>query len=51
MAGKQENNYQYAIFAGGCFWCMVPPFQSMDGVVEVIAGYIGIAGYAKLKFT
>lgn len=21
-----------AIFAGGCFWCMVKPFDSYDGV-------------------
>ncbi|MCP4481210.1 MAG: peptide-methionine (R)-S-oxide reductase MsrB [bacterium] len=28
-----------AIFAGGCFWCMVSPFLSIDGVIEVIAGY------------
>ncbi len=31
----------FAIFAGGCFWCMVQPFAQVDGVCEVIAGYIG----------
>jgi peptide methionine sulfoxide reductase msrA/msrB len=30
-----------AIFAGGCFWCMVPPFEKLDGVSEVISGYTG----------
>jgi len=30
-----------AIFAGGCFWCMVPPFEKLDGVKEVISGYTG----------
>ncbi|HSA79131.1 MAG TPA: peptide-methionine (S)-S-oxide reductase MsrA [Nitrospirota bacterium] len=30
-----------AIFAGGCFWCMVPPFEKLDGVREVISGYTG----------
>lgn len=30
-----------AIFAGGCFWCMVKPFDEMSGVVEVISGYTG----------
>lgn len=30
-----------AIFAGGCFWCMVKPFDSYDGVKKVIVGYIG----------
>ncbi|MCD7032650.1 peptide-methionine (R)-S-oxide reductase MsrB [Metabacillus sp. GX 13764] len=30
-----------AIFAGGCFWCMEPPFEKLDGVEEVISGYTG----------
>lgn len=30
-----------ATFAGGCFWCMEPPFEKLDGVKEVIAGYTG----------
>ena len=30
-----------AIFAGGCFWCMVKPFDSWDGVHEVVSGYTG----------
>ena len=30
-----------AIFAGGCFWCMVNPFQVIDGVLEVRSGYTG----------
>lgn len=30
-----------ATFAGGCFWCMEGPFQEMEGVEEVIAGYSG----------
>ena len=30
-----------AIFGGGCFWCMEPPFEILDGVVEVTAGYSG----------
>ncbi|MFC3928415.1 peptide-methionine (S)-S-oxide reductase MsrA [Streptococcus caprae] len=28
-----------AIFAGGCFWCMVHPFEEMDGVASVLSGY------------
>jgi peptide methionine sulfoxide reductase msrA/msrB len=30
-----------ATFAGGCFWCTTPPFERLDGVKEVIAGYTG----------
>lgn len=30
-----------ATFAGGCFWCMVPPFEGLEGVVSVTSGYTG----------
>lgn len=30
-----------AIFAGGCFWCMEPPFDKLDGVISNTSGYIG----------
>lgn len=30
-----------ATFAGGCFWCMEPPFEKLDGVVSVTSGYTG----------
>jgi peptide-methionine (S)-S-oxide reductase len=30
-----------ATFAGGCFWCMEPPFDVLDGVVRTTAGYTG----------
>ncbi len=30
-----------ATFAGGCFWCMVPPFKNLPGVVSVTSGYTG----------
>ncbi|GAK10060.1 peptide-methionine (S)-S-oxide reductase MsrA [Geomicrobium sp. JCM 19038] len=30
-----------ATFAGGCFWCMVGPFQAQDGVTKVRSGYTG----------
>lgn len=30
-----------AIFAGGCFWCMVEPFEARPGIIAVISGYTG----------
>ena len=30
-----------AIFAGGCFWCMEPPFEKLKGVEAVVSGYTG----------
>ncbi|HET9031783.1 MAG TPA: peptide-methionine (S)-S-oxide reductase MsrA [Dokdonella sp.] len=32
---------QSAIFAGGCFWCMEPPFDKLDGVISTTSGYTG----------
>jgi methionine-S-sulfoxide reductase len=38
-----ENQSELAIatFAGGCFWCMEPPFDKTEGVVSTISGYTG----------
>ncbi|WP_407309389.1 peptide-methionine (R)-S-oxide reductase MsrB [Desulfosporosinus sp. SB140] len=36
-----KGEYQYATFAGGCFWCMVKPFEELPGVIEVVSGYTG----------
>ena len=30
-----------ATFSGGCFWCMVKPFDQYDGVSKIVSGYIG----------
>jgi methionine-S-sulfoxide reductase len=30
-----------AIFAGGCFWCIEPPFDAAEGVVKTTVGYTG----------
>ncbi len=30
-----------AIFAGGCFWCMEPPYDKLEGVFSTTSGYIG----------
>ncbi|MFQ5473652.1 MAG: peptide-methionine (S)-S-oxide reductase, partial [Dehalococcoidia bacterium] len=39
-ASASENRRE-ATFAGGCFWCMEPPFESLEGVVDVVSGYTG----------
>ncbi len=44
MAEEGEGNtatLQKATFAGGCFWCMTKPFEELNGVVKVTAGYTG----------
>lgn len=30
-----------AVFAGGCFWCMVEPFETRNGIISVLSGYTG----------
>lgn len=30
-----------ATFAGGCFWCMEPPFEDLEGVKSVVSGFSG----------
>ncbi len=55
ITGEQEESlYDYskhrltdpvhqekAIFAGGCFWCMVEPFETKQGIISVLSGYTG----------
>lgn len=36
-----HENLEKATFAGGCFWCMQPPFDQLDGVVSTKVGYTG----------
>lgn len=36
-----ESTFQKATFAGGCFWCMVKPFDSYQGIESVVSGYTG----------
>ena len=35
------KNQERAIFAGGCFWCMVEPFEKRPGIISVLSGYTG----------
>jgi peptide methionine sulfoxide reductase msrA/msrB len=32
---------ELAAFAGGCFWCMVTPFEGLPGILRVTSGYTG----------
>ena len=37
----EPQTYHKATFAGGCFWCMEPPFDKLEGVISTTSGYIG----------
>lgn len=37
----QDTHHELATFAGGCFWCMVKPFDQWPGVLKVVSGYTG----------
>ena len=36
-----QEKPEKATFAGGCFWCMEPPFDKLDGVISTTSGYCG----------
>ena len=40
-AAPSPGNMARATFAGGCFWCMEPPYDELEGVISTISGYIG----------
>ncbi|GJL51033.1 MAG: peptide methionine sulfoxide reductase MsrA [Nitrospirales bacterium] len=39
--GTSGGKYAKATFAGGCFWCMEPPYDKLEGVISTTSGYIG----------
>jgi peptide-methionine (S)-S-oxide reductase len=41
LATAQAEDRASAVFAGGCFWCMEPPYDKTDGVLSTTSGYIG----------
>jgi peptide-methionine (S)-S-oxide reductase len=41
IQAETQDNQQVAIFAGGCFWCMEPPYDALDGVIATTSGYSG----------
>ena len=40
-ASTEAPNLAQATFAGGCFWCMEPAFEELEGTTEVVVGYAG----------
>ena len=41
QASEEKMETATAIFAGGCFWCMEPPYDKLDGVISTTSGYSG----------
>lgn len=41
FASAPKGSSHLATFAGGCFWCMEPPFEKLPGVLSVTSGYTG----------
>src|SRR6267142_1320985 len=38
---QQPAGRAIATFAGGCFWCMEPPYDALPGVISTTSGYMG----------
>ena len=41
LAPEPPAGMAVATFAAGCFWCVEPPFDKLDGVVSTTSGYTG----------
>jgi peptide-methionine (S)-S-oxide reductase len=41
VSHESGGTLEKATFAGGCFWCMEPPFDKLDGVISTTVGYTG----------
>lgn len=41
FTGNALATTEKAIFGGGCFWCMEPPYDKLEGVISTISGYTG----------
>lgn len=41
MSTTPTSNRELATFAGGCFWCMVSPFEELPGIYGIVSGYTG----------
>lgn len=38
---ENHHSLELATFAGGCFWCMVKPFDELPGIASIVSGYTG----------
>jgi len=41
MSNQADSRFEYATFAGGCFWCIEAAFAALPGVAEAVSGYTG----------
>lgn len=41
MNSQNKSSIKKAVFAGGCFWCMVKPFDELPGIISIVSGYTG----------
>lgn len=41
MSSASNSKVELATFAGGCFWCMVSPFEELPGIHGIVSGYTG----------
>ena len=41
LAAPAKTAEAVAVFAGGCFWCMEPPYDKTEGVISTTSGYTG----------
>jgi hypothetical protein len=41
QGAKAKPERAIATFAGGCFWCMEPPYDKLPGVLSTTSGYMG----------
>ncbi len=40
-AGQSTSTLQTTTLAGGCFWCLEAVYDEMQGIVDVVSGYMG----------
>lgn len=38
---ERKMGYKVALLAGGCFWCLEPPYENLAGVIDASVGYCG----------